>query len=136
MAVTVDPVSLSAITTAVTAAAGSVGTEAGRQVWTSLADLARRAVGRGRGEPEPVPVPLPLDPGDEEQVRGLAALLFARAARDARFAAEFRAWAADAGRVLPADNSSVTNTVSGQARVGTLIQGRDVHWTSGGPAGP
>ncbi|ARZ66541.1 hypothetical protein SMD11_0875 [Streptomyces albireticuli] len=132
---TVDPVSLSAITTAVTAAAGSVGTEAGRRVWGSLAELARRAVGRGRGEEETEPVALPLDPTDGEQVRALAALLFARAARDPRFADDFRAWATDAGPGLTVDNSSVTNTVSGQARVGTLIQGRDIDWTSGGPTG-
>ncbi|MCD9141108.1 hypothetical protein [Streptomyces albireticuli] len=132
---TVDPVSLSAITTAVTAAAGSVGTEAGRQVWGSLADLARRAVGRGRGEPAAEPVALPLDPADGEQVRALAALLFAGALRDPRLAEEFRTWAAEARCRLPVDNSSVTNTVSGQARVGTLIQGRDIDWTPGGPTG-
>ncbi|MFE0045550.1 hypothetical protein [Streptomyces albireticuli] len=130
MAVTVDPVSLSAITTAVTAAAGSVGTEAGRQVWGSLADLARRAVGRGRGEPAAEPVALPLDPADGEQVRALAALLFAGALRDPDLAEELRSWEAGARPGLTVDNSRVTNTVLGQARVGRLIQGRDVTWTS------
>ncbi|UQI46787.1 hypothetical protein M1P56_21765 [Streptomyces sp. HU2014] len=127
---TVDPVSLSAITTAVTAAAGSVGTEAGRRVWGSLAELARRAVGRGRGEEETEPVALPLDPTDGEQVRALAALLFARALREPDFAEELRSWADGARPGLTVDNSRVTNTVSGQARVGRLIQGRDVTWTS------
>ncbi|MBT2387089.1 hypothetical protein J7E86_26645 [Streptomyces sp. ISL-11] len=128
----VDPVSLSAITTAVTAAAGSVGTEAGRQAWGSLAELARRALGRGRTEDDGGPAPvLPLDPRDEDQVRSLAALLFARALEDPRFAEEFRGWAERVRPGLSVDNSQVTNTVSGQARVGTLVQGRDIDWTSG-----
>ncbi len=51
----VDPVSLGAITTAVTAAASSVGTEAGRRVWDSLAELTRRAFRRGESRSSPSP---------------------------------------------------------------------------------
>lgn len=125
----VDPVSLGAITTAVTAAAGSVGTEAGRQAWGSLVDLARRAFGRGRDD-DAGTVALPVDPRDDEQVRSLSALLFAHALQNPGFAEEFRAWSENSRATLALDNSQVTNTVTGNARVGTLIQGRDINWRS------
>ncbi|MEU4211603.1 hypothetical protein AB0F13_16650 [Streptomyces sp. NPDC026206] len=124
----VDPVSLDAITTAVTAAAGSVGTEAGRQVWGSLVDLTRRALRRGREE-DGAPVPLPADPGDQQEVQALAALLFGGIFQDEALTAEYRQWEEQARTVLSVDNSTVTNTVSGNARVGNLYQGRDINVT-------
>ncbi|MBP2406301.1 hypothetical protein ACQEVX_31390 [Streptomyces syringium] len=125
----VDPLSLGAITTAVTAAAGSVGTEAGRQAWGSLVDLARRTFGRGRDDDSATAL-LPLDPADDEQVQSLSALLFAQALQNPGFAAEFRAWAESARPHLSVDNSQVHNTVSGNAQVGHLVQGKDITWTS------
>ncbi|GHG48283.1 hypothetical protein [Streptomyces griseocarneus] len=123
----VDPLSLEAITTAVTAAAGSVGTEAGRQAWGSLADLARRAFGRGREEDGAAAAALPLDPDSGQQNQALAALLFGRAFQDAAFAAEYRRWEESARAVhTTVDNSTVVNNVSGEARVRTLYQGRDI----------
>ncbi|PHQ52481.1 hypothetical protein BLA24_06785 [Streptomyces cinnamoneus] len=121
----VDPMSLTAISTAVTAAAGAAGTEAGRRMWGSLTDLARRAFGRG-GEDDGA-APLPLDPRSEEQVRELAALIFTQGRQDPRFAAEFREWAERAS-ALSVDNSTVTNNFSG--RGGVVYQGRD--FTIGG----
>ncbi|MGK5546640.1 hypothetical protein ACSNOH_18195 [Streptomyces sp. URMC 127] len=130
----VDPVSLTAVTTAVTAAAGSAGTEAGRQVWLSLADFARRAIGRrGARADDDGPVRLPLDPADDEQVRSLAALLFAHLHQDPEAAAEFVRWARGMGPARAAGDSQVVNTVGGNARTGTVIQGRDITWH--GPAG-
>ncbi|MEU1373748.1 hypothetical protein ABZ442_08800 [Streptomyces triculaminicus] len=123
----VDPLSLEAITTAVTAAAGSVGTEAGRQAWGSLADLARRAFGRGRQEADDAAAALPLDPASGPQNQALAALLFGRAFQDEAFAAEYRRWEESARAVYASvDNSTVVNSVSGEARVRTLYQGRDI----------
>ncbi|WP_058042722.1 hypothetical protein [Streptomyces roseifaciens] len=129
----VDPVSLTAVTTAVTAAAGSAGTEVGRQAWASLVDFARRALGR-RGEPDGGgTVPLPLDPADGEQVRSLAALLFAHLHQDPEAAAEFVRWAERARSAVTVDAGRTVNTVGGNARTGTVIQGRDITWN--GPAG-
>ncbi|MGK5731667.1 hypothetical protein [Streptomyces sp. URMC 124] len=131
--------SLTAVTTAVTAAAGSVGTETGRQVWLSLADLARRALGRRGREEDEAGRPLPLDPADEEQVRSLAALLFAHLHRDPAAAAEFARWAQGVrpGPAVAVDNGQVVNTVGGNARTGTVIQGRDITWngSAGAPGG-
>ncbi|GGP36060.1 hypothetical protein [Streptomyces abikoensis] len=122
----VDPVSLGAITSAVTAAAGSVGTEAGRQAWGSLVGMVRRAFGRGRaGEDEEGAVALPVDPRDEQQVQSLAALIFGRVYQDAAFAEEFRQWAEEArSATLSVDNSTVNNTFSG-GHATNLYQGRD-----------
>ncbi|MFF4158654.1 hypothetical protein [Streptomyces sp. NPDC001678] len=122
----VDPVSLGAITSAVTAAAGSVGTEAGRQVWGSLVQLARRAFGRGpAGEDEASTAVLPLDPADEQQVQSLAALIFGRVYQDTAFAEEYRRWAEQAEAVrVSVDNSTVNNTFSG-GHATHLYQGRD-----------
>lgn len=122
----VDPVSLGAITSAVTAAAGSVGTEAGRQVWGSLVGMVRRAFGRGQeGEGEEGAVALPVDPRDEQQVQSLAALIFGRVYQDPAFAEEFRQWSEEARSVtLSVDNSTVNNTFSG-GHATNLYQGRD-----------
>ncbi|MBB4893182.1 hypothetical protein FHS39_002213 [Streptomyces olivoverticillatus] len=119
----IDPVSLSAITAAVSAAAGSVGTEAGRQAWGSLTDLARRTFRRADdGEDTAL---LPLDPQDDEQVQALSALIFGRVYQDPQFADEYRQWAERAAAVS-VDNSRVTNTISGRARVRNAYQGRDI----------
>lgn len=130
----VDPVSLGAVTTAVTAAAGSVGTEAGRQAWESLTGLVRRAFGRGREEEgDSGTLVLPLDPQDREQVQELSALIFGQARQDARFAAEYREWEEQAARLqVSVDNSRVTNTVSRSRVDGPLIQGRDLNITWNG----
>ncbi|MCF3103602.1 hypothetical protein IPZ58_18720 [Streptomyces roseoverticillatus] len=123
--------SLTAVTTAVTAATGSAGTEAGRQVWLSLADFTRRTL-RRRG-PDDGTDPLPLDPGDEEQVRSLAALLFAHLYQNPGAAAEFARWARRVRPAVTVGNSRVLHTIGGNARTGTAIQGRDITWN--GPAG-
>ncbi|WP_190107569.1 hypothetical protein [Streptomyces cinnamoneus] len=125
----VDPVSLDAVTTAVTAAAGSVGTEAGRQVWGSLVDLTRRAFGRGRQDGGDV-APLPLDAANGQEVQALAAMLFGRILQDEAFAAEYRGWEEQARTAgVSVGNTTVTNTVSGNARVGTLYQGHSINVT-------
>lgn len=122
----VDPVSLDAITTAVTAAAGSVGTEAGRQAWGSLVDFTRRVLGRGR-EDDAAAVPLPLDPGNQQEVQALAALLFGRIFQDEALTAEYRQWEELARAAnVSVTHTTVTNTVSGNASVGTLYQGHTI----------
>lgn len=122
-----DLASASALTAAVGAAATSAGSEAGRQAWDALVSLARRAVGRSgavtEGEPDE---DLPADPADGEQVRVLTGRLVALAESDPHLLQELESWARRYDIALTSDHSSVTNTVSGNARVqGPVIQGRD-----------
>ncbi|TDC74532.1 hypothetical protein [Streptomyces hainanensis] len=125
----IDPLSLEVVGTAVTAAAGSAGSEAGRQAWTSLASLVRRAFGRGSDE-EPAVSGLPLDPGDEEQIRSLTALVFGRAYQDQEFAEAFAEWRRSNEAVLGASSVTVRNTVTGGARVQNLVQGQNITWNA------
>ncbi|WP_461031212.1 hypothetical protein [Streptomyces mayteni] len=124
-----DPMSLEAIGTAVTAAAGSAGSEAGRQGWASLAGLVRRAFGRG-DDVEPDGSGLPLDPEDDEQVRSLAALVFSRVYQDPEFAEAFEEWRRRNEAGWGASPVVVQNTVTGNATVHNLVQGHSITWNS------
>ncbi|OEU88399.1 hypothetical protein DB35_19000 [Streptomyces abyssalis] len=117
-----DTASASAIAAAVSGAASSVGTEAGRHAWESLLALCRRVGGRQPGDG----IALPEDEGDEEQVRVLTTRVIEESERDGDFAAGLESWAAQHGFPLRVDSGSVSNTISGDARVsGPVIQGRD-----------
>lgn len=119
-----DPVSASAITAAVGAAASSAGTEAGRHAWESLLALYRRAVGSRTGTGEEIA--LPDDPADEQQVRDLATRVIEETGRDEAFATDLESWAGEHGYTVRAERDTVHNTISGEARItGTVIQGRD-----------
>ncbi|RAJ65590.1 hypothetical protein K378_03208 [Streptomyces sp. Amel2xB2] len=119
-----DPVSASAITAAVGAAASSAGTEAGRHAWESLVALCRR-IGGGRSN-NGDEIALPDDPDDEQQVRDLTARVIEESGRDETFAADLESWAGRHGFTLRAEQDTVHNTVSGEARIsGNVIQGRD-----------
>ncbi|MFD7508749.1 hypothetical protein ACFV5N_05290 [Streptomyces sp. NPDC059853] len=131
----VDPLSLAAITAAVSAAAGAIGTEAGARSWAVLTRLGRRALGRGE-DPEPgpdaVPEPVPGGRPDDTAVSQLAAVVYARAVQDAAFAAELRAWMRESEAARGASGGvTVTNVVKGNARVENLIQANEVTWHSG-----
>lgn len=116
-----DTASAGAIAAAVSGAAGSVGTEAGRHAWESLLALCRRVGGRREDEEA-----APADPADEEQVRVLTTRVIEESERDEAFARAVQSWAAEHGLLLRADSGDVHNTVSGDARVsGPVIQGRD-----------
>ncbi|MEV5477340.1 hypothetical protein AB0L66_34080 [Streptomyces sp. NPDC052207] len=116
-----DPVSASAIAAAVgTAAANAAGGEAGRTAWESLAALWRRTVHRGTDPGDAVP-----RAQDDEMVRAFAATVVEEGRRNSAFAAELATWARQHGFDIRATQDSINNTVSGDARVGRLIQGRD-----------
>lgn len=115
-----DAASASAIAAAVSGAASSVGTEAGRHAWESLLALCRRVGGR---QPEDAIV-LPDDAGDEEQVRILTTRVIEEGERDETFAAGLESWAAQHGFPLRIDGGAVHNSVSGDVS-GPVIQGRD-----------
>ncbi|MGW0980420.1 hypothetical protein ACWD33_06230 [Streptomyces xiamenensis] len=139
----VDPLSLAAITAAVSAAAGALGTEAGTRSWAMLARLGRRALGRADAEPDPDPEPAPspaAGPGpqpapavrpDDPEVRQLAAVIYARALQDAAFAADLRSWMRESEAARGAAGGvTVHNVVQGNARVRNLIQANEVTWHS------
>lgn len=121
-----DPVSASAITAAVGAAASSAGTEAGRHAWESLVALYRRAVAARTGTGTGDEVALPDDPADERQVRDLTTRVIDETGRDEAFATDLESWAGEHGYTVRAERDTVHNTISGDARItGTVIQGRD-----------
>ncbi|MFF7634904.1 hypothetical protein ACFZB9_17340 [Kitasatospora sp. NPDC008050] len=141
-----DIVSAGTITEAITAAAGAAGTAVGRQAWEALLTVARRVRHRGAVEPaagesataELAPVvPLPVDPASEPQVRELITTLVEHQRQDPGLAADLAGWAREHAAALHVtvhydrseDHSSVSNVVSGNARVAKLIQGRDFNGT-------
>ncbi|MGW3292946.1 hypothetical protein ACWC9S_03160 [Streptomyces xiamenensis] len=125
----VDPLSLAAITAAVTAAAGALGSEAGTRSWAALTRLGRRALGRAAADPDPQPVPA-VRPDDPE-VQQLAAVIYARALQDAAFAADLRTWMRESEEARGAAGGvTVHNVVQGNARVRNLIQANEVTWHS------
>ncbi|RKN43751.1 hypothetical protein [Streptomyces hoynatensis] len=132
----VDPLSLGAVSAAVTAAASSVGTEAGRVSWESLASLVRRAFGRGgeeaAGDAEGAAGArvLPLDPSEPGQPEELAALIYGRIFQDEEFAEAYRKWWHSSEAVVGMGGVQVNNTVGGHARVQHLVQGQNVTWHS------
>ncbi|MFF2374624.1 hypothetical protein ACFVUW_09600 [Streptomyces xiamenensis] len=137
----VDPLSLAAITAAVTAAAGALGSEAGTRSWAALTRLGRRALGRADAEPDPEPAPSPAaDPDpqplpavrpDDPEVQQLAAVIYARALQDAAFAADLRTWMRESEEARGAAGGvTVHNVVQGNARVRNLIQANEVTWHS------
>ncbi|KAB8168762.1 hypothetical protein FH609_007435 [Streptomyces sp. 3MP-14] len=101
----------------VTAAAGSVATEAGRHAWESLMSLTRRITGRAD----------PVVPDDEESVRVLVGEISDRAEADEEFADQLRDWAATHQPALDAQRSTVHNKVGGNAQVsGPVIQAQNI----------
>ncbi|HEU5161437.1 MAG TPA: hypothetical protein VFU43_30885 [Streptosporangiaceae bacterium] len=99
--------------------------KAGKQAWTALTGLVRRAFG-GRDKSRPVQAVTELErhPGDPARVEELAGALAAAADLDPEFAADLRRWLADAEQV----SGGVTNIVGGSAQVhGNLVQARDIH---------
>ncbi|MGQ4487143.1 hypothetical protein LRE75_24040 [Streptomyces sp. 372A] len=119
-----DPITAAALT----AMAGSVGGDAGRQAWQGLTSLVRRPFLR-RSEEEPAVgsgeaelTALEGDPADPVRAQALATALGVRAALDGEFRALLDVWWQDAQRVAGGD---VDNTISGGTQNGPVLQGRD-----------
>ncbi|MFD0399671.1 hypothetical protein ACFVHI_16530 [Kitasatospora sp. NPDC127121] len=121
-----DPITAAALT----ALAGSVAGEAGRQAWQGLSALVRRPFRRG-GEQEELPgissgevevAALEAVPADPGRAQALATALGVRAALDPDFRVLLDEWWA---QTTAASTSSVHNTISGGTQNGTIVQGRD-----------
>ncbi|MEV7585649.1 hypothetical protein [Streptomyces erythrochromogenes] len=121
-----DPVSVALLS----ALAGGVAGEVGRQTWTTLGALVRRPFGRGGGNTPSVSsgeaelTRLAADPGDQGRAQALSTALAVRAAVDEDFRADLAAWQEQAALVRTED-SAVTNIVSGGTQNGPVIQGKD-----------
>lgn len=103
----------------VSAAAGSVATEAGRHAWESLLSLTRRITGRAQ--------PVDVDPADDESVRVLVGRITDRAEADEEFADQLRDWARTHQPALDARNGVVHNRISGQAQIsGPVVQAQNI----------
>ncbi|MFE5678656.1 hypothetical protein ACFQ7B_28145 [Streptomyces erythrochromogenes] len=121
-----DPVSVALLS----ALAGGVAGEVGRQTWTALGALVRRPFGRGGGNTpsvssgEPELTSLATDPGDQGRAQALSTALAVRAAVDEDFRAGLAAWQEQAALVRTGDGA-VTNLVSGGTQNGPVLQGKD-----------
>jgi hypothetical protein len=103
---------------------GATG-EVGKQAWTALTGLVRRAFGdRDRSRPMRAVAELERHPDDPVQLEELAGALAAAADLDPDFAADLRQWLAEAGQA----GGDVTNVIGGSAKIhGTVVQARDIH---------
>jgi hypothetical protein len=116
-----DPISIAALTSVLTALFEGATEEAGAKTLDSLGRLLRRAR-RGRAE-EPQELerwatnPGPADAG------AIAAYLSEAAAKDVELARQLEAWVAEARMILA--GGSVANTVTGLV-TGNVIQGRNI----------
>ncbi|MFE5495438.1 hypothetical protein ACFQ7Z_36525 [Streptomyces virginiae] len=121
-----EPVSVALLS----ALAGGVAGEIGRQTWTALGALVRRPFGRGGGNTPPVSsaeaelTSLATDPGDQGRAQALSTALAVRAAVDEDFRAGLAAWQEQAALVR-AEDSAVTNLISGGTLNGPVLMGRD-----------
>jgi hypothetical protein len=132
-----DPLSVPALVAVITAVFAGTAGEAGANAWNSLVSLVRRTFGPGSEEDLEDLEDLVEDVPDASSVETLARQLAARALTDNAFADALRSWAVSALPVSGGEGS-VTNTVSGEARVdGGLVQARDISGpiTFGGTSG-
>ncbi|WP_282697303.1 hypothetical protein [Streptomyces sp. CC208A] len=125
-----DPITAAALA----ALAGSIGSEAGRNAWLGLTALVRRPFRRGSAqgaEDEQVPsissgeaelTALEDAPADDVRAQALATALGVRAALDGEFRACLDEWW---GQVQTAQGCTVHNSVSGDVKDSTVVQGRD-----------
>src|SRR3954452_23286929 len=115
-----DPITAPVVAAALAKVFDGAAGEAGKQAWTALADLVRRAFGgRDRSRPMRCIAEVEEHPGDPARVDELAGALTAAAALDPDFAADLRQWLAEADQT----GDGVTNIIGGSAEVhGNVIQ--------------
>ncbi|HEX6472472.1 MAG TPA: hypothetical protein VF069_25490 [Streptosporangiaceae bacterium] len=122
-----DPITAPMVVGALTKVFSGTAEEVGRQAWTTLTGVVRRAFGgRERSRPMRAVAELDRHPGDPARMEALAAALVAAADLDPDFAADLRGWLADTGAVRA--GGAVTNVITGAATLhGPVIQARDIH---------
>lgn len=125
-----DPITAAALT----ALAGSIGGDAGRQTWQGLTALVRRPFRHGSsGDASPEGSPgissgeleiaeLESNPADPGRAQALATAIGVRAALDGEFRARLEDWWHDA---QGGSGGEVHNNISGGTQNGPVILGRD-----------
>ncbi|MEO3859317.1 hypothetical protein [Acrocarpospora sp. B8E8] len=112
-----DPTLIAALISAV---AGGVAGEVGKNAWTSLASLVRRRFGDGSRELAAVEAASP------ETAPDVSGLLVERARADAGFSEALTSWASQTAQVI-GPSHDITNNIGGDARFqGPVIQSGDV----------
>ncbi|MFJ8973643.1 hypothetical protein ACIRJ3_30575 [Streptomyces anulatus] len=126
-----DPITAAALA----ALAGSLGGEAGRQVWHGLTTLVRRPFGQiatqgaqDGGTPQVSSGELEVaalegDPADPMRAQALATALGVRAALDGEFRVLLDEWWQRAQ--ASSSGGEVHNSISGGTQHGSVLQGRD-----------
>ncbi|PHQ50551.1 hypothetical protein BLA24_17190 [Streptomyces cinnamoneus] len=126
-----DPITAAALT----ALAGGLGGEAGRQAWQGLAALVRRPFGRAAaqgtqddGTPQVSSGELEVaaleeEPADPMRAQALATALGVRAALDGEFRVLLDEWWQRAH--ANSSGGNVHNNISGGTQNGPVLQGRD-----------
>ncbi|MGH3908327.1 MAG: hypothetical protein ACRDTE_29705 [Pseudonocardiaceae bacterium] len=118
-----DPISITALTTAITAAARGAAGEAGKQTWNTLTNLVRKAFGL-HSPPGTDLTALRSTPDNEHRAVELATALTTRAREQQAFADALIDWLTTVQRDLDLSEGKITNTVSGDVH-GSILQGRD-----------
>jgi len=113
-----DPISTTAVSTAIGGLLKPATDAAGARVLAALKALVRRMPG-ARAEEANLKA---LEAGEAVDPSSLAAVLVRSAGEDPGFAAELRVWLDEANAVLVSDN--VSNVNEGSVN-GPLVQGRD-----------
>lgn len=124
-----DPVTIGAVLLAIVSGAGG---ELGTRLWDGAVELVRRPFHRPAPGDSSAPMPtgdaelaaLERDPADERKAVALAAALVARADTDAEFRQALENWWERASLVRTSEGN-VTNSISGGAQQGPVLQGRD-----------
>jgi tetratricopeptide (TPR) repeat protein len=137
-----DPVTIGAVLVVI---AGSAGGTLGSQAWAEVGALLRRP-SRPAGAATAITAALPLGlaelsaleqaPADKQQAVALAEVLVARAAADAGFREALEAWWEQASQ-FRLGGGDVTNTISGGAQYGPVLQGgefSDIVFNAASPA--
>jgi hypothetical protein len=121
----VDPISVAALTAAITAVAQGTASEAGKQAWNALTRLVHKAFGRHSPPSADLEV-LEASPDQKHRIVELATVLASRAREQHSFADELATWLINTKGDVNRSEDKVTNTVSGYAQVqGPVVQGRD-----------
>ncbi|MBS2964200.1 hypothetical protein KGA66_14165 [Actinocrinis puniceicyclus] len=128
-----DPLTVSAVATAIDSALGAAAADAGKSAWAALVKLVRSAFPQRAAAARAVEQLSAGGRDDEGSVIDLSAELVTLARGDAQFEAALRQWLSGAAAAA-VDGGTTTNVITGGATVsGNVVQARDVGSISFGP---
>lgn len=125
-----DPLTVSAVSTAIDSALAAAAADAGKSAWAALVKLVRSAFPQRAAAAQAVERLSEPGRDDRGSVIDLSAELVALARGDAQFEAALRQWLSGAATA----GGATTNVITGGATVhGNVVQARDVGSISFGP---